>query len=1014
MAQAAFITSKHRPEYSRLNFNWESQVEYDLKQKGNLVTLKFKKSHPLTKAQIDSQLKSDLIVVHSITSGKDSLEIEFELKKPASALSLNKGGLVVLDFIFDDPPAEQKKQDGKPDPKAKEDPKASNKDEAKEKPDTKAKEDPKAPSKDEAKEKPDTKAKEDPKTPSKDEVKEKTDPKAKEEPKAPSKDEVKEKPDPKAKEDPAPAKKEVEVVHPAEAKEVPKVETADPKKEYTAGSEDLQAVDSTVHIKIEETVEGLKLVFDFSQASKAGAFIEAGDLWLYFDQAVRFSWDEATLSVSQFVRDLTTYKSNNLSAVKIDLATEPDKASFYKKGYQWILETTDMQGITPAYVKPSATDRVVTFSNPDFGDPILAEMPGTGIPRYFIPSEAGSVRLEKKFRYIDFCMLPTLLGVIVDPLSQGVSVTKQDHNVVIAKDTGLALSAPVDWSKPRNRYLPPSLLNFKEWASDAEDTAKNKRDFQWEIIRTPKQGRTPKRLELVRHYLLTNRYYEALGLLASSLMYDPSLDKSPYFHSLKGLAAFAARRYDDARKSFENPVLAGDPEMRMWSELSLCRDHPAEANFENLAGGTSYLETYPSFLKNSALLLAADAAITQKQDDAAFLEQLHHDELTPRQQEHLAYLKAYNLSMSANSADALPLLENYSENMKSDFGLTANLLLIKLKSEAQSITPKDEIEALEKLRYRWSGDKNEYDIWIRLSDRYHDLKDYERSLKFLRKAIRHFPKLAMRDNLQQRGEKFFLQALNDQESDLFMLIGLFQEYDIFIPLNQRRFKIQEQLIDLLVKADLVDQAMDLLDQTIKDSSLNDEQKIRVRTRYGLLALLNDQPEKALKIINYQDGENLPGDLGDQRKYLVAQTYLMQGKYESVRNLLKDDQNPAAFELVAQSYLDQKDWETLAPYIQTYLDEQLKDGSKIDPETVLRLATAYGLLRKDDQLKKLRDDHLKLMSDSPYKEAFELITAENPTDFSSLGLNQELSKSKQLTKFLDTYREKVKQQGLSVL
>ncbi len=923
-AHAAFITSKHRDDYSRLNFNWESEVLYDLKQKDNLVTIKFKRSHPVTKAQIDSQLKSEILSVYSFTTNKDSLEITFELKKPAHALTLNKGGLVVLDFLFDIQPEDKKKP--------------VEKKEEQKKPETR-----------------------------------------------------------KGQED----KNEF-----TDAK-VPDINNKPPQEEQKP---DL----STVNILIEETVEGLKLTFDFLEESKAGAFIETSDMWLYFDKSVKFAWDESDMNSSQFISDLVAYKSNNLSALKIDLASEPDKAAFYKKGSQWVLETADLQGIEPVYVEPKVEDGKVTLKDENFGEPIFAQMPETGHSRYFIPSASGSVCLERKRRYIDFNLLPTILGAIVDPLSQGLSIEKKENKLFISKDTGLALSDPQDIVATRKRYQQPPLLDFRTWQSNLDDTSENKRDLQWEIINTPKQARTPKRLELVRHYLLTKRYHEALGLLAAALMYDPSLEKSPYYYSLKGIATFATQRYDEARKIFEHEVLAGDPEMELWAELSKCRTRPKNANYETIAAGKEYLSSYPTFIKNPALLFAADASMVQKKDAQPFLVLLEHADLLPRQKEHLEYLQAYYDAGSEKKGDAMSRLENFSKTMQSEFRLKSSLLLTQLKAEAKSITPKEEIAILEKLRFHWTGDQNEYQLWSRLSDCYKQEKNYDRSLKFLRKSIRHFPKLASSDMLQQRGEILFREALEDKGSDLLMLIGLFQEYDIFIPKDQRRLKIQEELIDLMVKADLVEQALSMMDQILKDVSYDEKQKIRLRTRYGILALLNDQPDKALMALNYQPGEQLPGDLGDQRRFLVAQAYLMQSKYDDMRVILTNDHTEAAFELVTQSYIDQRDWVNLATYIQTHLADQKQAGNKIEPEAVMRLATAYGLLKRDEDLKKLRAEHLPMMLASPFKEAFELITAQNPSDFSSAGLAKELSQSQQLTKFLETYREKVKKEGLSVL
>gem|GEM_PF-4267302 len=987
---AAFITSKHKSDFSRLNFNWESQVEYDLKQDGNLVTIKFKRSHPLTKAQLDSQLKSDSVAVHSMSSGKDYLEITFELQKPATALTLNKGGLVVLDFVYDTPPENKKVTPEDPKPvadktKKPEDPKTDKKVDAAEKP--KGDKTPKDDKKIDKKGEKEAKAKAD----------KKNDPKAQPKVPVPSKVDKKGKDKSKIVEDPMLAKADVEQ-----------------KVSLDASQETIKPAPSPVPIQVEETVEGLRLIFDFPEASKAGAFLEAGDLWLFFDQPTQFSWDDSALKSSQLITDLVTYNSVNLSAVKIDMASEPNKVSFYNRGHQWVLETTDLQGIVPVYAEPSRADNTVLLTDAGFGEPIFAQMPGSGNPRYFIPVASGASRIGRSFSYVDFYLTPTILGVVIDPLSQGLRVEKKDHNIFVSRDGGLALSDPLDIKSNRQRFQPPSLMNFSEWTSDSEDTAQNKRNYQADIINSPKQARTPKRLELVRHYILTNRYLEARGLLAAALIYDPSLEKSPYYHSLMGLASFLAQKYDESRRSFESPILRGDPEMAVWAELSKCRYRPAEANYDILAAGAPYLSNYPSAIKNAALLLAADAAVTQKKDNSRFLSLIDEAHLLPVQKDHLEYLQTYADVVGGKAPEAINLLENYSKTMGPEFRLKSSLLLTRLKAESKSITPAQEIETLEKLRYSWSGDQNEYQLWTRLADCYCDTKDYERSLKFLRKAIRNYPKLANMDKLQQKGEKYFMDALGDKDGDLFKLIGVFQEFDIFIPRDKRRFKIHEQLIDMLVKADLVDQAMGMMDQALKDASVGDDQKIRLRTRYGLLALLNDQPEKALTALNYQPGEVMPGDLSEQRRFLAAQAYLMQGKYDTTRELLQKDGGPAAFELVSQTYLDQKDWPNLVTYTQSYVESHKKAGSPVEPEAVMRLATGLALLKKTEDLKKLRGEHLDLMAISPYKEAFELITAEDPTDFSSAGLHDELTRSQQLTKFLESYREKVKQQGLSVL
>lgn len=908
LAEAAFITSKHKSDFSRLNFNWESAVAYDMKQEGALVKIRFKRSRPITKAQIDSHLKSESIVVHSFTNGKDFLEIIFETKKPAHALTLNKGGLVVLDFIFD----------AAPDPK----------------------------------------------------------------------------------------------------KEATKNEFASDKTSQQQALKSLvdkvKSEKKAVPIKIEETVEGLRLVFDFGPDVKAGAFIEAGDLWVYFDQSVQFSWDSDAMNSSQFITDLASYKSNNLSAVKIDLSSEPEKASFYKKDAQWILETSNIQGVSPTYLTPQRDQGKIILSHLTLGQPIFAQMPETGQARYFIPTDTGTARLEKRYRYVDFALPPTILGIIVDPYSQGLVVEQDHEDLIITKNQGLLLSDERDIKSSRKRYQTPSLFNFEEWTEAGLDNPDNKETLLLDILNTPKNARTQKRLNLARHYLLVKRYNEASGVLGAALVMDPSLEKSPYYYSLKGLAAFATQHYDDAKKYFENPVLAGDPEMQMWAEFSKCRDFPGEVNHKALAAGAGFIEKYPDSFKSTAILFAVDALQVQNQDPAVFMDLLDKDNLNNRQKEHLEYLQAYKLAHSDKPHTALPFLNNYSKTMKSEFRIKSALLALELQQDSNTIKPEDEIKLLEKLRFHWTGDLNEYRLWNRLSDSYLKTKHYERSLKFLRKAIRNYPKSAVADRLQAKGEKIFQTALADKTTDLFVLIGLFQEFNMFMPKDEKRFKQQEQFIDMLVKADLIDQAMKAMEDVFKDTELKVGDKFKLENRYGLLALLNDDPEKTLAMLEATATQTLPEDVSVQRKYLKAHAHLMLEEFDQVRLLLVNDETPAAYELMVQSYMDQKDWPNLATYIQNHVNALKGSGKIIEPESIMRLATAYGLLGKTEDLKKLRINHAELMAQSPHKEAFEIITAENPTDFSSAGLLKELNRSKQMTKFLDDYREKVKKQGLSSL
>lgn len=754
------------------------------------------------------------------------------------------------------------------------------------------------------------------------------------------------------------------------------------------------AKSDAIPIIIDEDDGSFKLVFDFTKPVKAGAFIEGNDLWLFFDHPVQFSWDEKKLSSSKVISKIQTFKNDRMSALQLDLFEEPETTSFYQRDQRWILLWPDTRDIkapqlqTHIVFDEATGQSEMRFPKLDFGEPIFADMPGTGHPRYFIATSGQPIKVSSQYMSLDYYMLPTLQGVLIDPLSQDLSVKIEGNDIVISKMGGLNVSPPHDRNDKRSRYTPPSLLSFDGWSSKHEKIEQAIREFEESIISTPKNLRTPKRLKLIRYYLASGREYEALGLLNAAASYDPSLEKSPYFYSLRGLAYFMAGQYDKAHDDFTNPIISYEQEMSYWAEISKAAIDPLNIQYAQLAQGLEFLNKYPQRVKNILLLNMFNAAIYQKENTDVLSELISADKLTAIQKEEYEYLQTLNLINNGDMANVSSRLADNIQKMRTKYKYMSELLLAEIYAKESKLTPQDELKKLDKLLYRWSGDRFEYSLWKRMSTLYQNADQPYQALRYLSKAIRHYPRFAHQDDLEEHAENLFMKTITDDSQEILSKIAIYKDYPGFIPEDQRRFSVSSQLVQVLFEADLVEPAMSLMDQLINDPALPDNQKFNARLDYAAMALTHRAPKKALEYTN------LPADIitDDTQKQSLrkvrAQAYLLLGDTENVRKTLGDDSSNEAFDMLAQCYFINKDWEGLVQESKERIHADEVNKRPIEPRQLIWLAMGYLLSGDSGALLNLHAKYQKNMNNKNEKELFDLLASTDPIDFTSTQSIQE--------------------------
>jgi hypothetical protein len=291
-------------------------------------------------------------------------------------------------------------------------------------------------------------------------------------------------------------------------------------------------------------------------------------------------------------------------------------------------------------------------------------------------------------------------------------------------------------------------------------------------------------------------------------------------------------------------------------------------------------------------------------------------------------------------------------------------------------------------------------------------------LAALRQAVTYFP-----DNPESRDLAY---ELTEEFSDIFtggaaesmtplQALALYDEFRELTPVGAAGDKIIEALADRLVKVDLLDRAARLLDRQVK-FRLQGTEKARVGARLALILLLDRQPESAIAALDESVAPGLRRDLADERRRLRARAIFELGDAQGALKLLSDDRGREADLLRADIFWRTQEWVEAAKTFRSLVGDSGRDGRRLTSEQanfIVNWAVALALSDNDNGLNRLRQIYGTQMDNTPFREAFRLITNNTdsgPDEF--LRLSERFEEIGRFQAFLSSYRDKLKQGPLS--
>lgn len=767
----------------------------------------------------------------------------------------------------------------------------------------------------------------------------------------------------------------------------------------------------------------LSITLPWDEPAAAAVFRRADYLWVVFDRykqvdVAKIAKDGAAYIT--FVEQLP-YRNNTI----LRMVTKPDiNPTTRRDGLNWIL---DFRSLPMRPTRALDVNAQLDRSNPNLfvpvaeaGRTVAVEDPEVGDYLLIVPVIPLSYGVYPERHYADIDMPVTAQGVVVVPKSDGVRAQASRIGIDIDVDGGMALSKDMaEQASALGADDKTRTLNIADWQiGKAEDYVRNKQALQNALGDERPEARQQARFRLARFEFVNGFYPEVLAILRTMKTADGEIENTPAFRALRGAANMQMRRYPEAAEDFNHFSLANDDDARFWLAAARAKVGNKAAQAETMIQTGAVIRAYPRAVKIPLALIGVESAIAAGDDFGAqgFLDLIRRETPTVNELAAIDYMDGKLNEKLGEQKIALAQYKKAEDSTSLMYSVLATRDRMEMEHRLGTLSTADLIEGLEKLRYRWRGDDTELDLLLRLADLYSDEKDYGTALRTLKITTSYFANDPRVDEAAEKMRKIFETLYLEDGADKMTpvaAIGLFDEFRSLIPPGEKGDEMIRKIADRLVAVDLLDQAALVLERQIQ-FRVTGVDRARIGARLALVYLLNRTPQKAIDVLHDTTAVEAGRDLNTQRRRLEARALTDLGKVNEAMLLLGTDTTPETRQLRAEVYWRTQDWANAARALSELVPEA-DTGSLSDANArlVLDWVTALTLAGDERTLVRVRQRYTGPMSNSPYKDVFNLITT--PRERGSMDAQQvraQIQQAEQFKSFLVEYKDMIGQKPLS--
>ena len=230
------------------------------------------------------------------------------------------------------------------------------------------------------------------------------------------------------------------------------------------------------------------------------------------------------------------------------------------------------------------------LDDPDAGDTLM-------VVTAFAP--ARGFLNERDF--VEFRMLASAEGVVVDPLADDVKVELAPDKIIVSRPMGLALSTSLQ-TLLRGSGLRPTMFDSQLWGFD-QQAAYTERQSKLvaAAASAPDNKRLAPRLDLARFYVARDMYPEAKGVLDVALADDRAASEQGTATVLRAVTEIMMNRPDDALKDLADPSIGDQHDAPLWRALAYAKQGKWGQARDGFKSADAAVATLPVELQRVAL-----------------------------------------------------------------------------------------------------------------------------------------------------------------------------------------------------------------------------------------------------------------------------------------------------------------------------------------------------------------------------------------------------------------------------
>ena len=368
-----------------------------------------------------------------------------------------------------------------------------------------------------------------------------------------------------------------------------------------------RAANTSDKVAAELTRQGanLKLSFAFTTPTAAAVFNRADTLWIVFDSNADIDLSALDGEASRTIRGAEFTHAPDADIVRIKL-DRPHLASVDIDGPTWTvqigdtaIDSTHALTMTRNLIGPNRSSVTIPFDAPHLVHRL--DDPDAGDTLVVVTAFAPARGFVNGRDFVEFRMLASAEGVVVDPLADDVKVELAPDKIIVSRPMGLALSTSLQ-NLLRGSGLRPTMFDSQLWGFDQQAAyIERQSKLVAAAASAPDNKRLAPRLDLARFYVARDMYPEAKGVLDVALADERAASEQGTAAVLRAVTEIMMNRPDDALKDLADPSIGDQHDAPLWRALAYAKQGKWGQARDGFKSADAAVATLPVELQRVAL-----------------------------------------------------------------------------------------------------------------------------------------------------------------------------------------------------------------------------------------------------------------------------------------------------------------------------------------------------------------------------------------------------------------------------